>query len=267
MAFHLWDLDAPSVAVAWQFLFARCFQVTVAWPAVAALALAVWLIYVGDRILDVRVVGAAPRTARHVFHRRHRRALTILASLALATLLILTFLLRPVVVRSGFALAGCVAVYLACVHLFPQPRRRWFPKELIVGILFATGTCLAPWSRALDRPALLLPGLFFVVLCCLNCALIEVWEWRDAGCLPSALPHSWTVWLWRIVRPLLGILAAAAAVLLYCGAERALFSAILLSACCILLLDFYKQRLSADGRRVLADAALLTPLLFLILRG
>jgi hypothetical protein len=264
MAFHLWDLDAPAVAIAWQFLFARYLHVSIAWPAALALGLAVWLIYAGDRILDVRRPGSAPSTARHLFHSLHRELLTGLAVLALAALFVLTLLLRPVVVRSGFELAGCVAAYLACVHLVPGQPRRWFPKEVIVGLVFAAGTCLAPWSRAADRPALLLPGLFFALLCCLNCAIIEVWEWRDSGCLLSAHPHPSTVWLWRAVRPLLWTVAAGAALLLCRHPDHAVFSSLLLSACCILLLDLRKQRLSADLRRVLADAALLTPLLFLI---
>ncbi len=54
--FWLWpnllSLDAPVVAVLWQILFARCFQVPVDALAALLLLLTVWLIYAADRTLD-----------------------------------------------------------------------------------------------------------------------------------------------------------------------------------------------------------------------
>jgi hypothetical protein len=103
------------------------------------------------------------------------------------------------------------------------------------------------------------PGIMFALLCCVNCALIEIWEWRDAGHQPGIHPHPCTLWLSRSLKPLV------AAMTVICCVEigRSLFAALLLSGLCILVLDSAKGRLRADARRVLADAALLTPLLFL----
>ncbi len=49
---NLLSLDAPIVAVLWQILFARCFQVPVDALAALLLLLTVWLIYAADRTLD-----------------------------------------------------------------------------------------------------------------------------------------------------------------------------------------------------------------------
>jgi hypothetical protein len=47
-------LDAPAVAVAWQRFLGRQAGVAVPWAATAALAAAVWAVYLADRRLDAR---------------------------------------------------------------------------------------------------------------------------------------------------------------------------------------------------------------------
>ena len=64
------SLDAVYVAVVWQALFARTFvHRWPRWHETATLALAVWLIYVGDRLLDARQLDASrPHLLRHRMH-------------------------------------------------------------------------------------------------------------------------------------------------------------------------------------------------------
>jgi hypothetical protein len=259
--FHLWNLDAPSVAVLWQLLFARCLGTTISVAAVLALAVSVWLIYATDRLLDVARGPAYSLTRRHAFHWRYRKPIVAAAIAALVALASLCTLLRPVVLRSGLLLSASVGLYLVAVHFLPPTARRWFPKEFVVGALFALGTCLAPWCRAGDRPALLLPGLFFAALCCLNCVAIEVWEWRSLATHLSP-PSVATLWTSRHLRVCLWSISVAALLLLGSGA-RSLFAAILLSSVAFLWLDSQRQRVPADLLRMLADVPLLTPLLFL----
>ena len=45
-------LDAPLVAVSWQWLFARAFQVPLTNSARLTLFLTAWLIYLADRLAD-----------------------------------------------------------------------------------------------------------------------------------------------------------------------------------------------------------------------
>ncbi|NIP98383.1 MAG: hypothetical protein GWO24_35210, partial [Akkermansiaceae bacterium] len=70
---------APLVAVAWFWVFKQVWLVKYHQPTLPwLLALVVWCIYVGDRLLDERMarVGTLADTPRHEFHRRWRRALT-----------------------------------------------------------------------------------------------------------------------------------------------------------------------------------------------
>src|SRR3954463_15912958 len=65
--------DAPIVAVAWQWLFARSFQVPIARGATAALFLTAWLIYLTDRLVDsVLLERWAPLSLRQEFCLRYR---------------------------------------------------------------------------------------------------------------------------------------------------------------------------------------------------
>src|SRR3954451_15813809 len=75
---NLLGLDAPLVAVVWQALFARTVHVTLFPAARLALALAVWAVYLADRLLDCASSEASGATSgeagRHVFCRYHARA-------------------------------------------------------------------------------------------------------------------------------------------------------------------------------------------------
>jgi len=238
---NLLSLDAPVVAVLWQVFFARCFHVPIEPAAVVLLLLTVWLIYAADRTLDARKGDC--HSPRHEFYRRHWKTLLPVwcAALALAAWLAVEWLPARLFLR-GAILLGVVAVYFGLVHL---GRRRW-PKEAAVGVLFALGASLIAWNRvqtAADAATILL----FSGLCWMNCVAIEKWETGDAH------------WSPRVAAVLLGGIAG---VLLYAhrpmlgGAEMA-------SAFAFVWLGRARPRLSADVVRVLADVALLSPVLFL----
>ena len=81
---HLLSLDAPTVAVIWTWFVARAEHVRLPWATPAAMGIAVWMLYAGDRLLDARVLDGV-RTAwtgerleaRHLFHYRHRRGFLV----------------------------------------------------------------------------------------------------------------------------------------------------------------------------------------------
>ena len=57
---NLLSLDAPLVAVAWLHVFARTWRLDYhPWEAYVTLGLAVWVIYVADRLLDVSMLGGS----------------------------------------------------------------------------------------------------------------------------------------------------------------------------------------------------------------
>ena len=80
---HLSSLDAPSVALVWSLSFAWVVHLRLPPWVPALLMLAVWAVYVADRLLDARTALTSRNVdslrERHLFHWRHRRVLLPLA--------------------------------------------------------------------------------------------------------------------------------------------------------------------------------------------
>ncbi len=266
--FNLLSLDAPLVAILWQALFAHCFEVRVTGAAFAALAIAVWFIYVSDRLLDALRGDGDEAVPRHRFYQHNWSILGLSATFGLGVLGWICARLDPRVLHNGFAMLAAVLAYFAMVHMVPDAVRRFWPKELVVGVLFAMGTCLATWTRT-SAPGgeMLRPALLFAALCWLNCIAIEYWEWSRYGPAIDKTPHVLTLWIGRRLQWAALAICVFAATLApgpHTGL-RPLFFAALLSAAAILWLDHSRQRLSTEALRVLADVSLLSPLLVLLL--
>lgn len=263
--FNLLSIDAPVVAVVWQLWFARCFEIALSPLSVAALALTVWMIYASDRLLDVRGSDdRVPATERHLFHRDHSRALSAAVAICFVTLLFATVHLNPALLRNGLLLIGLVGLYFCAVHLLPPAVMKLCPKEVAVGTVFAAGTALAPWSRMHRAEPFLVPVALFAVLCSLNCAGIEAWEWeRLGGVVSNGPPHGLTLWLSRHLRLLAGFVALLGSVFFLLSRSHTIFAPIVVSAIAFLWLDIERERLTVSLLRVLADLPLLSPLLLL----
>lgn len=201
---HLLGLDAPCVAVAWQLWWSRALSVELRWFHYLVLALAVWLIYLADRLADAAALRPAEEDgavgARHRFAWRHQRGLAcllpgIVAALAVLTLCWLTW--REFC--AGCGLLAVQAVYFGCIHLRGTVRpsghtaqasslRSAGWKEAWVGVSFALGTA---WFSLLPAdgkiPVAVCSALaVWSVVCFLNCALISHWE-RDPRASRSGL--------------------------------------------------------------------------------
>jgi uncharacterized membrane protein (UPF0136 family) len=260
---HLLSLDAPTVAVLWAWGLAHAARVPLPLIATVVLGLGAWIIYVADRLLDGRT-GNELRDGcgddlreRHFFHARHRRAFLMGAGCAGVALLALVITaMASAARRDDAAIFGFFLLYFLVVHL-PGVRVR-FPRELAVGIVFASA-CVAPaWSRPGSPHAeLVAMTLVFAALCWLNCTAIHVWEHDGPASLIPAMA--------LCVAVAAGALAWAAN-LAHSGACR-LDLATLASALLLLALDRDHRGSNPSSTlalRVLADAALLTPLLFVV---
>src|ERR1700694_3809504 len=89
---NLLSLDAPIVALLWQLLFVRCFHGSLGMLPAALLAIAVWLMYVADPMLDgwrgthgTHGKHGTSEQPRHTFYRRHWRAVLPVWIFALST--------------------------------------------------------------------------------------------------------------------------------------------------------------------------------------
>lgn len=253
---NLLSLDAPFVALAWAFLFERSEHKTLTWPVAAVLAGAVWTIYVADRLLDARHHGAHLRE-RHFFSRHNGKTLLLILIPGGALILFVAIrTLSAAELTAGIFLAAAVLIYMLAVHS-SSALRRAFPKELVVGVIFASGVTLPVWTTSLlDLPRLAISVALFAALCTLNCLAIETWE-------TSAVGHSQPQTRWLETH---FISAATALAILACAAEflpailrpnTELMFAIALAAVLTLFLHLTRVRNPPAVLRVLADVALL----------
>ena len=236
---NLLSLDAPVIALVWQDFAARSFGNPLHLAARIVLGLTVWAIYLGDRLLDTRATGPTPKTARHNFSRRHPRALSLLlAAVLVIDALLATVELRRTVFVHGLAVGCCATAYLCT---FPLRASGW-EKQVVAAMLFSAGVLVVTgaWLGALP---LLLPAGLFGGLCFCNLVLMELWE-RDED------------------RRLIWLGPAAVAGLAMVRPSGEWQDAVALAGVLLAGVATSGRRLSVDTKRALADAVLLTPLLF-----
>jgi hypothetical protein len=234
--FNLLSLDAPLIALVWQDFLARCYPTVLHPIGRCVLGLTVWAVYLADRLLDVRRPASGLEPVRHRFYRQHRGFVQTLLGLILSVDIVVTRLwLRPAVFDNGLLLTGGVIAYLAAFPLTGWGATAW--KKPLAAFLFTAGTFLIAWTTA-GHPAdqLVWPAAAFGALCLGNL--------RQGANL-----HGW-VWL----------LLLAAGVAFTRSSSWA--GAIVASAVGLTALSRWSRGISGDARAVLADALLLTPLLF-----
>ena len=258
------SLDAPVVALLWQWQLARVAGVVPGAPRVFVLGVSVWLAYAADRWIEGwRLAPGRIRTQRHSFYQRNRWPIAAFwAALFAADLAAALTALDRRALIAGFLLLIPVSAYLLS-HQFVHRHRRWrLPKEACVALLLGGGVALfvvtAP--AAALRP-LAGPFVLFVLLCFANCALISVWEKsvdESHGQTSLARQFRGAVIFGRAFPWLL----AAAALLAGGAATGAARTAVLCAAASGLLLaliDRLQPRIGWPMARVLADVALMTP--------
>jgi hypothetical protein len=260
---NLLCLDAPLVAVAWQWLFARSFGARLDWSLRLLLFLTAWLIYLGDRFADTILLPAdAPRSERHRFCQSHIPAwwIAIVIIFVLDVALALRSLDLQMLLLGG-TLAGLCVLYLFLNQLLGGKWRPIPVKEKAIGLLFAAGTVLAVVGE--------LPGLtisfacafvLFALLCILNCLCIAAWERElDAAQGKTSMLTGWPV-VGRLLKPL-GVFVAVAALALALAWRFAAPLWVCLAASAALLIWLESATtLGRDSRTALADLVLLTPL-------
>ena len=165
----------------------------------------------------------------------------------------------------------CIAVifYFLVIHVIPNFVVQWFPKELVVGAIFAVGATIPAWTHAAEsRKALLPAALLFAGLCGLNCLAIECWEHHRGERQWDKTPYWLIRWVdTRIVR-IAAILIVCAGFIGIFGShtpgQREMLGASAISLSLIAAVEWQSNGLSPRVLRVLADVVLLTPALFLL---
>ena len=264
---NLLCLDAPIVAVAWQWIFAQTFGAQLHLALRALLFLTAWLIYLADRFADtIKLPAGSPISLRHAFCREHMAGWWVAVVVIFVVDLFLA--LRTLDLQM-FLLGGTLAA-ICCLYLFVNHSLggKWRPvpmKEKTIGALFAAGTTLAVVGQ--------LPGLtisfgvavmLFAILCTFNCLSIAAWERElDAAQGKASFLTGWPG-VARALRPIGYALAFAS--LVFAAFWRSTWPlGFCLAASALLLVRLNVVReLPRDNRTALADLVLLTPLVVLL---
>jgi len=257
-------LDAPLVAVAWQWLIADTFQARISIADRAVLFITAWVIYLIDRLGDSLVISAsAPVSIRQKFCAEHRRRwLLLVGLLALLDAFLGFAFLDWLTIASGAVVGFGIAIYFAVNHFAGFIWRKLPIKELLIGFLFALGTVSAVHRFGFS---FVVAMLLFGTLCSLNCLSISVWE-RELDIaqrrVSFATAHPGLVSLPRVACCALAGLALIMAIL---GQLTAISISVAISAVLLAVLhraDF----LARDTRVAAADLVLLTPFIFPLIR-
>ena len=222
---------------------------------------------------------------RHWFYLRHRKPFVIAwmaAALPLAYLIL--FRVQPAVRTDDIVLCLIGIGYFLLIHHRSEGDR--FSKELFVGFLFSIATAVPTWTRLHAGRGLLLAAICtFGAACWLNCVAIQTWE--DAEARREGVQDDFaasraselriqqnarsrpalTDFLGNHLNAFAMVIGVLAVLLAWLPAGRViwpLFMAVAASSLVFLALIHHNVRLSALSLRVLADGALLTPLLFFL---
>lgn len=233
------SLDAPLVAVVWQDFVARSFPSTLLPAGRWMLGLSVWGIYLFDRLIDARRRTRVSNSPRTSFYSQHNRiVMALLATIVMAGAFIAAAGLRRQVFAGGVIAGIAVAGYLGA---FAVTGLSGTGKRLAAALIFTVGVFLVAGVEV-PMGRLVWPALSFFGLCLGNLALNTAWEGRM-----SATP---------VCACLLGL-----AVLCFAAGRTSWYLAAAASSVAMSVLGLVGNPLTKDLRKVLSDAALLTPLL------
>lgn len=134
------SLDVATGAVICALFFVRLFHAHVLPQGLAALGIAVWIVYTADHLLDARRLTSAASTFRHAFHQQHSRLLIFLLGVACGIEFILLFFLRKPVFYNGLWLGVGVVLYVLI--------NQWLKyfKEFTIALLYCGGVLLPALS-------------------------------------------------------------------------------------------------------------------------
>lgn len=246
------SIDTVAVAVAWFSALAVYFGEPIHSWALLVLGLSVWLTYTADRLYDIR-----DRTPESILSQRHRFSYKYAGPIwkiwwaLLAIDLCLAFVfLDPGSLKRGFYLLGLCLIYTGANQLLSK---LFFPKELLVAILFTAGifVFLAP-------PYPLMAVTIIAVICLLNCLSIGH---HEASIDQAFGIHSLATWF---VPKLAHTSYALCISLTILTTNHTLRNLLVLTLLLQWLIYTLQKHFHPEDYRVYADLALLTgPIIFL----
>lgn len=159
------------------------------------LALAVFVVYSTDRLLDVFGKKESDiLTTRHRFYFRHFGGLALLTAQAIWVGGVVAWQALPDNVWAfGLKLAGSVIAYLLLVQLLPQSLKIFFPKEILTAFVYCVGIWGSVKAQGATTPVeWYWAAAIFGLIALLNLLLFTYYEYdRDLKQKQAALFHRW----------------------------------------------------------------------------
>ena len=255
---NLLSIDAPLVAIAWGWMFAKAWGVvSVPWQLWATLGLVVWMIYVLDRLVDVRLEGPdANLEKRHYFHFQNRKWLfPLMAAVTRWCLYVGLFVLSRTVVMYGLFVIGLAVAYFAMAMTQSREEHTGILKNSVAGLTFAYGTAagIHAYSPVVSFGQMIFSWevLLFAGLCAINMTAIDFWELEgedkeDASALLG-----------------MGTLMVGGAAMFFSlwadDFNKPFFYAILVGAGGLHVLNRMHAKFDKDGRRLWVDLTIIAP--------
>ena len=142
---HFLSLDIVIGVLATSCFAARLFASDPGWIWYITLALTVWLLYMGDHMLDAwRHRKKVQREMHYFLLKRRRLVIYSLGVVAVVNSMLIIILLDKQVFKYALILAGLVLLFYAMRHVFRKNRFLFIPGELFVLLLYLAGTWLGP---------------------------------------------------------------------------------------------------------------------------
>lgn len=262
---NLLSLDAPLIALVWQEGFARSLGVELEWKHRALLGLCAWLAYCGDRILDGRRLKKPVESARHEFCRVHYRPLSIAWGVGLLVAIYLALQLSAGELLGGMVLLSSVLVYFGLHHHPATRQRAGCIKECMAGTGFAVGTVFFVLMQAEVSAGLIILCVAWAGLCSVNCLMIAGWD-RD---LDKRMDQPSMALVWhgmetRVPWMVIAMLGVSLGAVWLDQRWMMLSAALWVSGVGLIQLCLRRSSYPPMLARVLADAVLLSPLIFLV---
>jgi 4-hydroxybenzoate polyprenyltransferase len=171
--FQALSLDIVLGAVMFSYAISLYFQSPVSYSALTCLAIAVWLIYTIDHLLDAKKTGNASAAFRHRFHQQYKKPITVFVVLLVVAGMAIACVLPRIILYNGLT-----GVLLTVIY-FMLLQNKWFwQKEICIATGYTWGICLAPvcinWGQLSVVQLLFIPQVFLLVF-----ANLLIFSWFD----------------------------------------------------------------------------------------
>lgn len=263
---NLLSIDIAAGAVLSALFFADFMGVSILPYGLIALGLTVWIIYTADHLRDARRIGSGASSARHRFHHKYFKTLSVVMVFCAGIVGWMIVFMREKVLAGGILLVFFVIVYLVG-HRF----LRW-TKEIMVAVLYTCGVLLP--SVAVHGVKLALSD-YFTFCCFAVIALINLLtlSWFDFASDSRDQQLSFATLLGKSITGrmvyMLSLLNITALIALsfFSRDPYAMLTLVVMNVTLLMVFLFPKVMESNDRYRLVGDMVFLFPGIYLVWPG